>query len=141
MLGTRAPAIAGDALLSPNRVVVSPHRSVDDFCLGFFDETCLREYPPESDWSDWFPPPPRLTDWELCDLADWAEIEAAKHNLFPDPETYPLAGYFDPKENNGTPIDPYPHPCAACPFVGTSSRVHQQPRCPLSCPLVGTLRG
>ena len=37
MLGTRAPAIAGDALLSPNRVVVSPHRSVDDFCLGFFD--------------------------------------------------------------------------------------------------------
>ena len=71
--------------------------TLDDFILGLFDAECLGEWPPESDWyvpagdwSDWFPPPPRLSDWELDELSDWVELEAAKHDLSPDPDTYPL---------------------------------------------------
>ena len=137
MLYTRAPVIAGDAFLPPIKVAIIPDWSVDDFRLGTFDEACLGETPPESDWRDWFPPPPRLTDSELCDLSDWAEAESAKHDLFPDPDTYPLAGYFDPKENYGNPTDPYSHPCAACPVAGARGGIYQRPRCPLFCPLVG----
>ena len=73
---------------------------LDDFILGNFDEECLGIHPPESDWSDWFPPPERLTDWELCVLTDWAEIEAQKHDLIPDPDTFPLTDFFETKENN-----------------------------------------
>jgi hypothetical protein len=71
--------------------------NIEDFTLGKFDEECLGDTPPESDryvpegdWSDWFPPPPRLTEWELCELTDWIEIEASKKELIPDPNTYPL---------------------------------------------------
>ena len=66
-----------------------PGKSIDDFYLGAFDDECLSELPPESDWSDWFPPPARLTEWELDDLSDWVEIEAEKHDLSPDPDYYP----------------------------------------------------
>ena len=52
--------------------------SLDDFLLGAFDEHSLGETPPESDWSDWFPPPPRMTEWELYEMTDWVEIEAEK---------------------------------------------------------------
>jgi hypothetical protein len=48
--------------------------TIEDFILGMFDEAFLGEIPPELDWSDWFPPPPRLTERELCDLTDWVEI-------------------------------------------------------------------
>ena len=51
---------------------------LDDFLLGVFDEKCLGETPPESDWRDWFPPPPRMTEWELYEMTDWLEIEAEK---------------------------------------------------------------
>ncbi len=64
--------------------------TIEDFILGPFDTECLGEQPPESNWSDWFSPPPRLTEWELDVLTDWAEVEAEKHDLNPDPETYPL---------------------------------------------------
>ena len=53
-----------------------PRLTINDFILGAFDAECLGEHPPESDWSDWFPPPPRITEWELEVLTDWAEIEA-----------------------------------------------------------------
>ena len=62
---------------------------LEDFILGKFDEECLGDSPPESDWNDWFPPPPRMTEEELDVLTDWVEIEAEKHNLEPDPDTYP----------------------------------------------------
>ena len=68
--------------------------AIADFILGSFDAECLGEHPPESDWSDWFPPPPRMTDWELEVLTDWVEIEAEKRDLNPDPDTYPLEDYF-----------------------------------------------
>ncbi len=68
--------------------------TLDDFILGPFDAECLGERPPESDWSDWFPLPPRMTDWELDELSDWVEFEAEKHDLNPDPDTYPLEDYF-----------------------------------------------
>jgi len=68
---------------------------IGDFILGKFDEKCLGENPPEDEWGDWFPPPDRLSEWELCELTDWVEIEAQKHDLLPDPETYPLTEYFD----------------------------------------------
>ena len=74
--------------------------TIAGFILGPFDRECLGEESPESDWSDWFPPPERLTDWELCELTDWAEIEAQKHDLIPDPDTYPLTDFFETKENN-----------------------------------------
>ena len=71
--------------------------TIEDFILGKFDEECLGEFPPESDrhipagdWSDWFPPPPRMTEWEHCELTDWVEIEAEKHDLVPNPDNYPL---------------------------------------------------
>ncbi len=53
----------------------------DDFMLGPFDAERLGERPPESDWGDWFPPPPRMSDWELGELSDWVELEAEKHDL------------------------------------------------------------
>ena len=56
--------------------------NIEDFTLGNFDVECLGDTPPESDWSDWFPPPPRLTEWELCELTDWVEIEAQKRISF-----------------------------------------------------------
>ncbi len=68
--------------------------TIGDFILGPFDEEYLGERPPESDWIDWFPPPPRMTDLELCELTDWVEIEATKHDLIPAPDTYPLEDYF-----------------------------------------------
>ncbi|MDD5369322.1 MAG: hypothetical protein PHQ40_09560 [Anaerolineaceae bacterium] len=68
--------------------------TLDDFILGPFDAECLGERPPESDWSDWFPPPQRMTEWELEILTDWVEIEAEKHDLIPDPDTYSLEDYF-----------------------------------------------
>jgi len=61
-------------------------KSLEDFILGKFDEECLGDSPPESDWNDWFPPPLRLTEEELDVLTDWVEIEAEKHDLFPDLE-------------------------------------------------------
>ncbi len=42
---------------------IRPELRLDDFLLGAFDEQNLGETPPESDWSDWFPPPPRMTEW------------------------------------------------------------------------------
>jgi hypothetical protein len=60
-----------------------PGLSLEDFLLGAFDEQCLSETPPESDWSDWFPPPLQMTEMELYKLADWAEIEAEKYELTP----------------------------------------------------------
>jgi hypothetical protein len=78
-----------------------PGLTIDDFILGPFDRERFSEHPPESDqyvlgrdWSDWFPPPPRLSECELYDLTDWVEIEAEKHDLLPDPDTYPLDDYF-----------------------------------------------
>ena len=68
-------------------------KSLEDFILGKFDEEYLGDSPPESDWYvpegdwiDWFPPPSRLTEEELDVLTDWVEIEAEKHDLFPDLE-------------------------------------------------------
>jgi hypothetical protein len=52
--------------------------NLDDFLLAAFNEQSLGETPPESDLSDWFPPPPRMTEWELYELTDWVEIEAEK---------------------------------------------------------------
>ena len=69
-----------------------PGKSINDFILGAFDDEYLSELPPESDWSDWFPPPARLTEWELDDLSDWVEIEAEKHDLISDPDFYPKTG-------------------------------------------------
>ncbi len=66
---------------------------VDDFILRRFDETCLRENPPEDEWGDWFPPPERLTEWELCELTDWVELVALNYDLFPDPDIFPMDGY------------------------------------------------
>lgn len=67
-----------------------PGLTIEDFILGPFDTECWSEYPPESDWSDWFPPPPRVTDWELYELADWAEIEISQHKITLNPDHYPL---------------------------------------------------
>jgi len=115
--------------------------TIEDFTLGKFDEECLGDTPPEPDWSDWFPPPPRLTEWELCELTDWVEIEASKKNLIPDPDTYPLTDYFDAKETYGKTIDPTQYPCTACTYSGAGCGISKLLQCPLSCPLVGTLRG
>ena len=82
--------------------------TLEDFILGPFDRECLSEFPPESDWSDWFPPPPRRSDWELDELSDWVELEAAKHDLIPDPDTYPFEDYFlirRPMKPKMTPIN------------------------------------
>jgi len=70
---------------------------IEDFLLGRFDEECLSDDPPESDWSDWFPPPPRLSWDELGMLAEWVDEQADRHNLWPDPEQYPLS-FFEGEE-------------------------------------------
>lgn len=66
---------------------------IEDFLLGRFDEEYLSDDPPESDWSEWFPPPPRMTWEELGLLAQWVEIEADKHDLWPDPDQYPFFNF------------------------------------------------
>ncbi len=66
---------------------------IEDFMLGRFDEECLSDDPPESDWSDWFPPPPRLTWDEFGLLTEWVEAEADKHDLWPDPDQYPFTNF------------------------------------------------
>ena len=81
-------------------------KSLEDFTLGKFDEEYLGDNPPESDWSDWFPPPPRMAEEELEKLTDWVEIEAEKHDLEPDPDTYPFDDYFETKEIYGKTNDP-----------------------------------
>jgi len=115
-------------------------KSLEEFTLGKFDEEYLGDNPPESDWSDWFPPPPRMTEEELEKLTDWVEIEAEKHNLEPDPDTYPLDDYFETKEIYGKTNDPTQYPCSACATSRTGSGLPKLSGCPLSCPLVGTLR-
>ena len=114
--------------------------SLEDFILGKFDEECLVDSPPESDWNDWFPPPPRMTEEELDVLTDWVEIEAEKHNLEPDPDTYPLEDYFVTKEIYGKTDDSTQNPCSTCATSRTGSGLPKLSECPLSCPLVGTLR-
>ena len=71
---------------------------IEDFLLGRFDEECLSDDPPESDWSDWFPPPPQLSWDELGLLAEWVDAQADKHSLWPDPEQYPLS-FFEGEEH------------------------------------------
>ena len=115
-------------------------KSLEDFILGKFDEECLGDSPPESDWNDWFPPPPRMTEEELDVLTDWVEIEAEKHDLEPDPDTYPLEDYFVTKEIHGKTDDPTQNPCSTCTTSRTGSGLPKLSECPLSCPLVGTLR-
>jgi hypothetical protein len=97
--------------------------TIADFILGPFDKECLSEEPPESDWSDWFPPPPRMTDGELNELSDWVEIEASKKDLFPNPDNYSLTDYFATKETYEKPNDPTKHPCAACAYSGAGRRI------------------
>lgn len=70
---------------------------IEDFLLGRFDEECLSDDPPESDWSDWFPPPPRLNWDELGLLAEWVDEQADRHDLWPDPELYPIS-FFEGEE-------------------------------------------
>ena len=96
-------------------------KSLEDFILGKFDEECLGDSPPESDWNDWFPPPPRMTEEELDVLTDWVEIEAEKHNLEPDPDTYPLEYYFVTKEIHGKTDDPTQNPWSTCTTSRTGS--------------------
>jgi len=122
-------------------------KSLEDFILGKFDEACLGDSPPESDryvpegdWIDWFPPTPRMTEEELDVLTDWVEIEAEKHNLEPDPDTYPLEDYFVTKEIYGKTDDPTQNPCSTFATSRTGSGLPKFSECPLSCPLVGTLR-
>ena len=115
-------------------------KSLEDFILGKFDEEYLGDNPPESDWNDWFPPPPRMTGEELEKLTDWVEIEAEKHDLEPDPDTYPFDDYFETKEIYGKTSDPTQYPCSACATSRTGSGLPQLSGCPLSCPLVGALR-
>ena len=115
-------------------------KSLEDFILGKFDEECLGDSPPESDWNDWFPPPPRMTEEELDVLTNWVEIEAEKHDLEPDPDTYLLEDYFVTKEIHGKTDDPTQNPCSTCTTSRTGSGLPKLPECPLSCPLVGTLR-
>ena len=91
--------------------------TIEDFILGSFDDECLGDAPPETDWNDWFPPPPRSTEWEMGELTDWVEIEAAKKDIYPDPDTYPLTDYFDTLETYGKTNHPTQHPCA---YSGTS---------------------
>ena len=88
--------LTGDDLRKPE---IRLGLSLDDFLLGAFDEQSLGEIPPESDWSDWFPPPPRITEWELCELTDLVEIEAEKHDLLPDTDTYPIDDFFSQRRN------------------------------------------
>ena len=45
-------------------------KSLEDFILGKFDDECLGDNPPESDWNDWFPPPPRMKEEELDVLGE-----------------------------------------------------------------------
>jgi hypothetical protein len=123
------------------------NKSLEDFTLSKFDEEYQGGNPPESDryvpegdWSDWFPPPPRMTEEELDVLTDWVEIEAEKHNLEPDPDTYPLDDYIETKEIYGKTNDPTQYPCSACATSRTGSGLPKLSECPLSCPLVGTLR-
>jgi hypothetical protein len=52
---------------------------VNDFILGRFDEKCLGENPPEDEWGDWFPPPPRLTEWKLCELTTGSNLLFVDH--------------------------------------------------------------
>jgi len=115
-------------------------KSLEDFILGKFDEECLGDSPPESDWNDWFPPPPRMTEEELDVLTDWVEIEAEKHDLEPGSDTYPLEDYFVTKEIHGKTDDPTQNPCSTCTTSRTGSGLPKLSECPLSCPLVGTLR-
>ncbi|NPV78224.1 MAG: hypothetical protein HPY59_17850 [Anaerolineae bacterium] len=96
-------------------------KSLEEFTLGKFDEEYLGDNPPESDWIDWFPPPPRMTEEELDVLTDWVEIEAEKHDLEPDPDTYPLENYFVTKEIHGKTDDPTQNPCSACATSRTGS--------------------
>ncbi len=67
----------------PDSVVVDeePKLKTNDFIMGPFDAEYLGEHPPESDWSNWFPSPPRMTEGELEVLTDWVEVEAEKHEL------------------------------------------------------------
>lgn len=74
----------------------SQEMHVEDFMLGRFDEEYLSADPPESDrhipvgdWSDWFPPPPGLTNEDLDVLTGWVEAEADKRSLWADPDQYP----------------------------------------------------
>ena len=115
-------------------------KSLEEFTLGKFDEEYLGDNPPESDWSDWFPPPPRMAEEELDVLIDWVEIEEEKHDLEPDPDTYPLDDYFETKEIYGKTSDPTQYPCSACATSRTGSGLPKFSECPLSCPLVGALR-
>ena len=68
----------------------TPWKKVD-FLLGKFDENCLGDTPPESDWSDWFPPPPMMSECEFEALLEWVEVETRKLNLRPDPGAYLLS--------------------------------------------------
>ena len=122
------------------------NKSLEDFTLSKFDEEYQGGNPPESDryvpegdWSDWFPPPPRMTEEELDVLTDWVEIEAEKHNLEPDPDTYPLDDYIETKEIYGKTNDPTQNPCSTCATSRTGSGLPKLSEYPLSCPLVGTL--
>jgi len=121
-------------------------KPLEDFILGKFDQEYLGDNPPESDryvpegdWVDWFPPSPRMTEEELEKLTDWVEIEAEKHNLEPDPDTYPLEDYFVTKEIYGKTDDPTQNPCSTCATSRTGSGLPKLSEYPLSCPLVGTL--
>lgn len=67
-----------------NVAAVDLKPQVENFTLGSFEEERLGEKPPESDWSDWFPPQPSMTDWELDEFKDWVDVESAKHILSPD---------------------------------------------------------
>jgi hypothetical protein len=113
---------------------------LEDFLLGKFDEEHLGDNPPESNWFDWFPPPPRMTEGELDKFTDWVEVEAETHDLDPDPDTYPLEDYFVTKEIYGKTNDPTQYPCTTCTTSGTGSGIPKLSECPLSCPLVGTPR-
>lgn len=124
MLTKRTPAIARDVRVSMKQVGISPHWSAEDFCLGCFDESRLGETPPEPDgsvpdwgWRDWFPPPPRLTEVELCDLTDWVEIEAAKYDPSPDEEHYSRKVFLIERKTMETQLVPIPIPVPPAPLL------------------------
>jgi len=78
------------ATLETEEVCQESKLDISDFMLGSMDTEALGEEPPEYSWIDWFPPPRRMMDWELGEITDWVEIEAAKHDLIQKPDISPV---------------------------------------------------
>jgi hypothetical protein len=58
-----------------------------------------------------------MSDWELVELSDWVELEATKHDLIPDPDSYPLDNYFLIRRTMNPKLNPMDIPVPPAPIL------------------------